>query len=265
MKRRNSYFKKAVMAAAAAAMIAVSVTGTKIAAFAATAATDSVMIRNDASTDAGIIGSLNEGDEVEILDVVQSGDGYLWYYIELDNGNTGYCRSDLINASDEELAGFNVSAEPEEEPEEEPEAEQEPEKEEQGEAKPSDEPAAGPEISADSSTEQASRPATEGYDASRDPNANFSVRFETDADGSGSWYVYNDDNGTRVRISDMQSQENAAAASASRGSGIWKVLAILFGLLALALAAFCMFLIRSIRGARPTRERRRVVEDAIED
>lgn len=59
--------------------------------------TDGVMIRNDASTDAGVIGSMNEGDEVEILDVVQSGDGHLWYYIELDNGNTGYVRGDLIS------------------------------------------------------------------------------------------------------------------------------------------------------------------------
>ena len=76
MKRWNSYFKKAVAVSAVAVMIAAVSLGTKITAFAATAATDSVMIRNDASTDAGIIGSLNEGDEVEILDVVQSGDGY---------------------------------------------------------------------------------------------------------------------------------------------------------------------------------------------
>ena len=64
------------------------------------------LIRNDASTEAGIIGSLNEGDEVQILDVLQSADGYAWYYIQLDNGATGYVRSDLIEADDSELAAF---------------------------------------------------------------------------------------------------------------------------------------------------------------
>ena len=60
--------------------------------------TDNVMIRNEASTDAGLIGSLSEGDEVAILNVVQSGDGYLWYYVwPLDNGDFGYVRSDLIS------------------------------------------------------------------------------------------------------------------------------------------------------------------------
>ena len=129
MKTWNSYFKKAVTAAAVIALVAVSLLGVQITAFAATAATDSVMIRNDASTDSGIIGSLDEGDEVEILDVIQSGDGYQWYYIELENGNTGYVRGDLINASDEELAKFGVENEPEEEPEEEPAEEPEEKKE----------------------------------------------------------------------------------------------------------------------------------------
>ena len=110
MNRLSRYWSKVLTAAGISAAIAISFLGTPIAANAATAATDSVMIRNDASTDAGLIGSLNEGDEVVILDVVQSGDGYLWYYIELDNGNTGYVRSDLINASDEELAAFRSAA-----------------------------------------------------------------------------------------------------------------------------------------------------------
>ena len=59
---------------------------------------DGVVIRNDASTEAGIIGSLNEGDEIIILDALQNYDGYVWYYIELENGNRGYVRSDLIDA-----------------------------------------------------------------------------------------------------------------------------------------------------------------------
>ena len=163
MKRWNSYFKKAAAVSAVAAMIAVVSLGTKITAFAATVATDGVLIRNDASTDAGIIGSLDEGDEVEILDVVQSGDGYNWYYIELDNGNTGYCRSDLINASEEELSAFNVTEAAEEEPDEEkPAAEEEPEKKEEDVKETAEAPSSDSEISADPSTVQEAQPETEG-------------------------------------------------------------------------------------------------------
>ena len=60
---------------------------------------DSVMIRNDASTEAAIIGSLNEGEVVTVLYELQGGDGYAWYYIRLENGNYAYVRSDFIEVS----------------------------------------------------------------------------------------------------------------------------------------------------------------------
>ena len=99
-------FSKVLTAAGISAIVAVSSLVMPIEASAARTVTDNVMIRNDASTEAGIIGSLNEGDEVQILDVLQSADGYAWYYIQLDNGATGYVRSDLIEADDSELAAF---------------------------------------------------------------------------------------------------------------------------------------------------------------
>ena len=63
-------------------------------------ATDHVIIRNDASSEAAPIGAVDEGAEVWILEVVYSDDGYKWYYIELENGNTGYVRGDLITVKD---------------------------------------------------------------------------------------------------------------------------------------------------------------------
>ena len=106
MGKWSKKFSKVLTAAGISAIVAVSSLAMPISASAARTVTDDVMIRNDASTDAGIIGSLNEGDEVEILDVMQSGDGYAWYYIQLENGATGYVRSDLIEADDSELAAF---------------------------------------------------------------------------------------------------------------------------------------------------------------
>ena len=122
MSKWNKKLVKILTAAGLAASLAFCAPCAQFGAYAATSVTDGVMIRNDAGTDAGIIGSLNEGDEVTILDVLQSGDGYAWYYIQLENGNKGYVRSDLISADDSELAAFRTE-EPEEEPQEEAPAE----------------------------------------------------------------------------------------------------------------------------------------------
>ena len=111
-------FSKVLTAAGISAIIAVSSIALPIEAFAARTVTDNVMIRNEPSTEGGIIGSLNEGDEVTILDVMQSGDGYPWYYIQLENGATGYVRSDLIEADDSELAAFRDNGQEETQAEE---------------------------------------------------------------------------------------------------------------------------------------------------
>ena len=228
-------FSKVLTAAGISAIIAVSSIALPIEAFAARTVTDNVMIRNEPSTEGGIIGSLNEGDEVTILDVMQSGDGYPWYYIQLENGATGYVRSDLIEADDSELAAFRDNGQEETQAEEE------------------STPAQEETVPANTGTE--------GYDATKDPNANFRAGYEQEADGTVTWYVYNDDNGSKVRISDLQAQENAAEAGKG-GSGIWKTLAIIFGILAAALVAFVVFLLKQIRDGRSKTTRGRALDAA---
>ena len=264
MSKWNRKLGKILTALGICAAVCAASPGMPITASAATAVTDGVMIRNDATTEAGIIGSLNEGDEVEILDVLQSGDGYAWYYIQLGNGNTGYVRSDLISADDSELAAFRDEA-PAEEAKEEPAeaAEEKPAEEQPAEEQPAPEQseAQAPDEGATVENVQTSEAAAaaaeeEGYDAVKDPSASFSVKYETDATGSGSWYAYNDDNGSRYLIQ----REDAGTASKDSGTGnpgIWKPLAIVFGIIAAALLAFVLFLIKSIRDGRNKSSRRR--------
>lgn len=266
MSKWSKGIRKMLSAAGISFLIAASAMVMPLCASAATAVTDGVMIRNDASTEAGIIGSLNEGDEVTILDVVQSGDGYAWYYIELDNGNTGYVRSDLLSASEEELKEFGGApaneekeeAEKEKEEKEEQEEKAEEKKEADSEKKDEKKEEKAEEAPAESTAEQEAPAESGDYDASKDPNAHFSVKYETEADGSGNWYVYNDDNGSRIKISDMK--ESAEKADSSKAAGLWKPAAIIFGLLTLALAAFALFLIKSIRDGRSKSSRRRSLE-----
>ena len=266
MSKWSKGIRKMLSAAGISFLIATGAIAMPLCASAATAVTDGVMIRNDASTEAGIIGSLNEGDEVTILDVIQSGDGYAWYYIELDNGNKGYVRSDLLSASEEELRQFGgapVNEEQEEPEEETEEKEEKAEEKTEAEAEKKDEKKEeekAEETPAEAATGQEAPAASEDYDASKDPNAHFSVKFETEADGSGNWYVYNDDNGSRIKISDMK--ESAEKADSSKSAGLWKPAAIIFGLLTLALSAFVLFLIKSIRDGRSKSSRRRSLEVA---
>ena len=259
MSKWNKKLVKILTAASLAASLAFCTPCTQLGAYAATAVTDGVMIRNDATTEAGIIGSLNEGDEVTILDVLQSGDGYAWYYIQLENGNKGYVRSDLISADDSELAAFKpeeTEAPPQEEAPAEPEEETQPAEQPQEEAPVEAATAATPETEETVTTAQ-------GYDAYSDPSANIVARFETDENGEGNWYVFNDDNGTRIKIRDLRDTEAAPAATGT--PGIWRPLAIVFGILALAFAALALYLIKSIQDSRTKSSRRRTAEAVTED
>ena len=103
MDKWDRKIKKTLLAASISILIAAITAAFPMFAEAATIVSDSVMIRDDASTDAGIIGSLNEGDEVTIVDQVTDGEGYVWYYVQLENGNYGYVRSDLVSADESEL------------------------------------------------------------------------------------------------------------------------------------------------------------------
>ncbi len=265
MDKWSNKFSKVLTAAGISMIVAVSSLAVPIAASAARTVTDDVMIRNDASTDGGIIGSLNEGDEVTILDVTQSADGYAWYYIQLDNGATGYVRSDLIEADDSELADFRDNTE-KETPAEEETAEQETSEEEtaQEEATAAEQTQSEEEAASAQTETVAADNATGDYDATKDPNANFRAGYEQEADGTVTWYVYNDDNGSKVKISDLQSQ--SGEQSSSKGPGAWKTLAIVFGIFTVGLAVLLFFLLKSISDDRSKSRRRRVaVEENAAD
>ena len=64
------------------------------------AAADDVIIRDQPSREATIIGALSKGEKVLLLDEKYSEDGFKWYHIQLINGNTGYVRGDLITVKD---------------------------------------------------------------------------------------------------------------------------------------------------------------------
>ena len=200
-------------------------TGNK--ALAARIIVDGVVIRNDASTDAGAIGACDEGTEVTILAAIDGSDGYVWYYVQLENGNTGYIRSDLIDASEEELAAIGAGQPQNEQPQQsvtEEKKEEEPQQEEPAQDKP-----AGEEKPQEAST-AATAPAQTGdgeYDAAKDPNAAFRLSYDTDENGNGEWYIHNDDNGSKWKVSNLTDHDEPAAKGRNQAVPIAIVLFVL--------------------------------------
>ena len=222
-KIRNSIVKSGIMTFMLIMLMTLCV-GCKT--FAAHAVTDDIMIRNDASREAGAIGSLQEDEEVTILDVVESGDGHVWYYIQLENGMTGYVRSDLIEVSDEELAAINSEIQ------EEPETEQEEEPTESGSTQESEDGTVDEENlvqhTQESETEATSAQTVDGeYDAAKDPEAHFSLIYDTDENGNGEWYLHNDDNGSKWKISDLINSSSNETAKSSQSVPIIAFLSVL--------------------------------------
>ncbi len=272
MSKWSKKFGKILTAAAISAFLAVSSLAVPIAASAARVNTDGVTIRNGASRDDGAIGSLDEGTEVTILETVENDEGETWYYIQLENGNTGYVFSSLIDASDEEIAaaggaGGGEEQAQEEQPQEEPKEEpaEEPAQEPAQEQNPEPQPAAEDQQTQEASAAATEAPAAQGgeYDATKDPNAAFRVSYDTDESGNGEWYVHNDDNGSKWKVSDLQGQGGSSANAKADGvAPVWRTLAILFGLLVIALVAFVLFLLKSIRDGRSKTTRGRALEAA---
>ena len=267
-----------------------------------------VMIRNSAEEKNGeknnIIGSLNLGDKVTVKSKTTDASGQEWYLVELPNGNTGYVKAQWVDVD-----GASVETQAQEEQKQE---EQKPEADEQKaeedtavpEGAPDEEPVettgiedwtvedAGNEtVEADDNTEasddgeQAQAPDTEedqktpevdngdAYDPFTDPNAQYSINYVTEKDGTGNWYIFNYDTNKRIRLGDLKELSDAQATAQKNASstGIWRTIACILLILVIALLIFLYLIIKrnSPGGGAPSRrsrrQRRTVEEEEDED
>ena len=272
-----------------------------------------VMIRNSAEEKNGeknnIIGSLNLGDKVTVKSKTTDASGQEWYLVELPNGNTGYVKAQWV---DVDGASVETQAQEEQKQEEQKPEEQKPEADEQKaeedtavpEGAPDEEPVettgiedwtvedAGNEtVEADDNTEasddgeQAQAPDTEedqktpevdngdAYDPFTDPNAQYSINYVTEKDGTGNWYIFNYDTNKRIRLGDLKELSDAQATAQKNASstGIWRTIACILLILVIALLIFLYLIIKrnSPGGGAPSRrsrrQRRTVEEEEDED
>lgn len=261
MSRWNRGWKRFLAAAILSAAVAVGTPGAMLAADAATVTADVVNVRNEPSTEGdNVIGSLSEGDEVTILNSQEADDG-TWYYVQLDNGNTGWVRSDLVSADESELSFGSESSDSSDADSQENQSDttqaQEDSQTPEGTAESSDTSSTQEASETAAGSGETSAEAVSSSDPTTDPNSSFSTQFLTGDDGISCWYVVNDSTGERIKISDLQ---NGSAATAVHSGSGWRVFAIIMLLIAIALAAFALFLLRSIRGGRSKSTHGRAVE-----
>lgn len=268
-----------------------------------------VMIRNSAEEKNGeknnIIGSLNLGDKVTVKSRTTDASGQEWYLVELPNGNTGYVKSQWVDVD-----GASVETQTETQTQEEPEQEAEQQNAAEDTAvspgAPDEEPAepadadiddwtleeagddGGAAVNADVSDggNQEEVPGAEedqktpevdngdAYDPFTDPNAQYSINYVTEKDGTGNWYIFNYDTNKRIRLGDLKELNDAQTSAQKNASstGIWRTIACILLILVIALLIFLYIIIRrnspgsgSGPSRRSRRQRRAVAEEDDED
>ena len=302
---------------------------TSLSALAATVKANGVNLRNAPTTEGNnIIGSLNKGDTVTILDTVKDKKGNEWYEILLSNGNIAYISASMVDNGEEAPA----EEEPQQ-PAQQPEQQQQPQQPQQPAQQPEQQPQqpaqqpeqqpqqqtqqpaqqtpaeqtqtsaeqtpaeqtpeeqtpaetttpektpeqiAAEQAAAQQAAEEAAaqnqatidadrkaRISAEDYDPTTDKEARYGIQFLENSDGTGQWYVYNYDTGSKVAISDLHQlaeQETLAkdnAAKASRMRTIIIILVVALVILALFLLWYIFFNRSTPAESRMAAEKRR--------
>ena len=275
MKNTRLGRRCAVRLASAAAALTAALILTMMTVAAATINATDVTIRNtaeDKSDYSNAIGVLQQGDKVTVLSKTTDGSGNEWFYVELENGNKGYVKAQWVDNGD--------AAVPEEEtaqPEEPQEAEQEaavdeedvidddwsPDEADAAAGTPASADGSGTGVSPEDTAESQDSPEVDNgqeYDPYSDPNAQFSVNFNAEENGTGSWYIYNYDTDKQIRIGDLEKLSDAqnAAQKSAASAGRWRTIACILLILLVALLVFLYIVLRRNGGApAPSRRSRR--------
>lgn len=247
-----SNFRRIRTMAAASAMAVALTFAAPVTAFTALAATgtvtgSSINVRSEASTNGSIVGTVNTGDTVTVGETTTDSDGATWYQVTLSNGTTGYVRGDYITVSDDsgdgtstdDGSGTDVSAD------------------------------ASSDVSADASSDASSDASTESSDpavtaattAAEQDTGGYSIVLAPDGDtGEQTYYLYDNNNSVRMKISDIQKLPDEVTAAQQEAASVrtrYRVILIALAAVAAALLIGCIVLGLKLRDALANGRRER--------
>lgn len=220
----NSQFNRIRSAAAAAAMAAAVTFAAPMAALPALAATGTVTgsdinVRSEAGSDSSQVGTVTTGDVVTVGETATDASGATWYQVTLDNGTVGYIRGDFLTVD------------------------------ESSDTETTDEAADGESTDDAETTEDA---ATEGEStdaaaadaaaAAEQDTGGYQIVLAPDENGTDTYYLYDNNEGKRMKISDIQQLENDVTTAQTTASSAKKTMMIV----AFALGAVCTVLLVAV-------------------
>lgn len=215
--------------AAAAATVAMTVTLLGSTAFAATGivnATD-VNVRSSADTSSDIVGTATVGETYDLGESATDADGNTWYQITLSDGTTGYIRSDFLDISEDSSTDSSTAT---------------------------------TETTESATTESTDTATT---DTTSTDTGDYQIVLAPDDTGTDTYYLYNNAEGTRMKLSDIDTMQTELETAQSELSSVKTryrifliVLAILFIIALIACIMLYMRLREALRGPqRGNRER----------
>lgn len=199
----NSRFNRIRGMAAAAALAAVVAAAVPTAMLPVLAATGTVTgtdinVRSSASSDSSKVGTVTSGDTLEVGETETDASGATWYQVTLSDGTTGYVRGDFLTVDDTETETTD---------------------EEGTDAADAADTTDAEASDAEGETDEA---AAEAAAAAEEDTGGYQIVLAPDENGANTYYLYDNNEGKRMKISDIQQLEddvttaNAKASAANR-------------------------------------------------
>lgn len=231
----NSKFNRIKTMAAAAALSAAVSLATPALGFVSLAATGTVTgsdinVRSEASSSSSQVGTVTTGDTVTVGETATDDSGATWYQVTLSNGTTGYVRGDFLTVSEDDADTSDSTDE-----------------------------ASTDDASSDASSETDAA-AADATQAAEQDTGGYQVVLAPDENGEDTYYLYDNNAGQRMKISDigkLQDDVNAANQEAASVKTKYNIFLIVLGAAAVILAIACILLVLKLRDALANGRRER--------
>ncbi len=197
----NSRFNRIRGMAAAAALAAVVATAVPTAMLPVLAATGTVTgtdinVRSSASSDSSKVGTVTSGDTLEVGETETDASGATWYQVTLSDGTTGYVRGDFLTVDDTETETTD---------------------EEGADAADAADTTTDAEAS-DTEGDGTDEAAAEAAAAAEEDTGGYQIVLAPDENGANTYYLYDNNEGKRMKISDIQQLEDDVATANAKAS-----------------------------------------------
>ena len=192
-----------------------------------------INVRSEASSSSSQVGTVTTGDTVTVGETAVDDSGATWYQVTLSNGTTGYVRGDFLTVSEDETSSEEASTE---------------------------ETEASTEASTEANTDATDEAAANAAQAAEQDTGGYQVVLAPDENGEDTYYLYDNNAGQRMKISDigkLQDDVTAANKEAASVKAKYRIFLVALAAAAAILAVICIVLVLKLKDALANGRRER--------